>query len=30
MHNYVSISNNAHVDVNVNISNDNFRRMEGI
>ena len=29
MHDYVSIFNNAHVDVNVNISNDNFRCMDG-
>ena len=27
-HDYVSILNNAHVDSNVNISNDNYRRMD--
>ena len=25
---YVSLLNNAHVDINVNISNDNYRRMD--
>ena len=25
---YVSLLNNAHVDINVNISNDNNRRMD--